>query len=116
MDTPLEGCLVMTTTSDAAEADRLADNLVRQGLAACVQITAVNSHYIWEGRLEKRDEQLLLIKTSLAGYEQVEAYLRRTHSYSLPEIARWTMSGASPDYLRWLMDTSRGANQSAAGS
>ena len=46
MDTPLEGCLVMTTTSDAAEADRLADDLVRQGLAACVQIAAVNSHYM----------------------------------------------------------------------
>ena len=116
MVTPLEGCLVMTTTSDAAEADRLADDLVRQGLAACVQIAAIKSHYMWEDRLERQDEQLLLIKTSLGRYEQVEAYLRRNHSYSLPEIARWTMSGASPDYMQWLTDNSRGANESAAGS
>jgi uncharacterized protein involved in tolerance to divalent cations len=115
MDTPPEGCLVMTTTSDAAEAERLADDLVRQGLAACVQIAAVSSHYMWEGRLEKQDEQLLLIKTSLARSDQVDAYLRRTHSYTIPEIARWTMSGASSDYLRWLIDNSRGANSSAAG-
>ena len=98
------------------EAGRLADDLVRRGLAACVQIASVDSHYLWEGRLEQQAEYLLLIKTSLARYEQVEAYLRRTHSYSLPEIARWTMSGASPDYWRWLMDNSRGANQSAAGT
>ena len=115
MDTPLEGCVVMTTTSDAAEAERLADDLVRQGLAACVQIAAVHSHYMWEGRLERQSEQLLLIKTSLARYAQVEAYLRRTHSYTVPEIARWTMSAASPDYLRWLIDNSRGANSAAAG-
>jgi periplasmic divalent cation tolerance protein len=116
MDSPLEGCLVMTTTRDAAEADRLADDLIHRGLAACVQIAAVSSHYMWEGRLERQDEKLLLIKTSLARYGQVEAYLRRSHSYSLPEIARWTMSGASPDYLQWLTDNSRGVNESAVGS
>ena len=115
MDALLEGCVVMTTTSDAAEARRLAEDLVRQGLAACVQIAAVNSHYMWEGRLERQDEQLLLIKTSLARYGQVEAYLRHTHSYAVPEIARWTMSSASPDYLRWLTDNSRGVNESDPG-
>lgn len=115
MDTLQERCAVMTTTSDAAEAQRLAEDLVRQGLAACVQIAAVNGHYMWEGRLERQNEQLLLIKTALARYAQVEAYLRRSHSYTVPEITRFTMSGASPDYLRWLVDNSRGPNASAAG-
>lgn len=115
MDTPLEGCVVMTTTSDAAEAERLADDLVRQGLAACVQIAAVHSHYMWEGRLERQSEQLLLIKTSLARYSQVEAYLQGTHSYTVPEIVRLAMTGGSSDYLRWLTDNSRGPNANVEG-
>jgi periplasmic divalent cation tolerance protein len=102
METSVQGIVVMTTTQDPAEADRLAEELVRQGLAACVQTTAIRSHYLWEGKLEQQAELLLLIKTIAARYEEVEAFLRAHHSYSLPEIAMLPMTGGSASYLDWL--------------
>ncbi len=107
MDEPVKACLVSTTTNDAEEARRLADDLVRLGLAACVQVTSVDSHYVWEDRLERQAEYLLLIKTIEERYGQVEAYLRRAHSYSVPEILRFPVSGGSKDYLTWLMENSQ---------
>jgi periplasmic divalent cation tolerance protein len=95
----------MTTTQDPAEAQRLARDLVEQRLAACVQVAAIESHYVWEGELEHQTEQLLLIKTPLSSYEQVERFLRQNHSYALPEIAVLPMVGGSPDYLAWLRNS-----------
>ena len=108
MEPSEQGCVIMTTTNDAMEAERLAHQLVRQGLAACVQSTSVTSHYLWEGRLEHQAEVLLFIKTVVSRYAQVEEFLRRTHSYSVPEIAMLPLAGGSPDYLSWLRQNSRG--------
>ena len=76
-----EACVIMTTTHDPAEAGRLAEGLVRGGLAACVQSMPITSHYLWEGRLERQAEQLLLIKTRADRFAEVEAYVRNNHSY-----------------------------------
>ncbi len=108
METSNQGCVIMTTTRDAAEADRLAEQLVRRGFAACVQTTLIRSHYIWEGKLERQAEQLLLIKTTEARYGEVEAFLRDQHSYALPEIGMLPMAKASVDYLSWLRQNTVG--------
>jgi periplasmic divalent cation tolerance protein len=104
----MESCLVTTTTNDAAEARRLSEELVRQGLAACVQTISVESQYVWEGRIERQPEFLLCIKTSRERYGDVEAYLRRTHSYTVPEILCFAAAGGSADYLAWIRDNSQG--------
>ncbi|HET7009486.1 MAG TPA: divalent-cation tolerance protein CutA [Anaerolineales bacterium] len=108
MESSQRGCVIMTTTNDAAEAERLAHQLVRRGLAACVQSASVTSHYLWEGTLERQAEFLLFIKTVVSRYAQVEEFLRRTHSYSVPEIAMLPLAGGSDDYLGWLRQNSRG--------
>jgi uncharacterized protein involved in tolerance to divalent cations len=113
MDTPREGCVIMTTTGNADEADRLAEGLVRLGLAACVQILPITSRYVWDGKLERQAEHLLLIKTLSARFEQVEAFLRGTHSYSIPEIVLLPWAGASDDYFRWVKENAGGQPSSA---
>ncbi|HSB88829.1 MAG TPA: divalent-cation tolerance protein CutA [Anaerolineales bacterium] len=104
----MEACLVTTTTNDAAEAGRLSEELVRQGLAACVQRITVESQYVWEGRIEQQPEFLLCIKTSRERHDEVEAYLRRAHSYAVPEILCFSAAGGSADYLAWIRDNSQG--------
>jgi periplasmic divalent cation tolerance protein len=103
-----EACVIMTTTSDPAEADRLAEGLVRGGLAACVQAAPVTSHYVWEGKLERQAEHLLFIKTASARFADVEAFLRENHSYEVPEILMMPVSSGSDNYLSWLKENSRG--------
>ena len=101
--------IVLTTVATPDDARRLADGLLDQRLAACVQTLAIQSAYRWKGAIQREPEQLLLIKTRAALYPAVEAYLRAHHPYELPEIVLLPIAAGSPDYLRWLAAETDGA-------
>ena len=94
--------IVLTTVATPDDARRLADGLLDQRLAACVQILAIQSAYRWKGAIQREPEQLLLIKTRAALGPEVEAHLRAHHPYEVPEIVFVPIAAGSPDYLRWL--------------
>ena len=100
--------IVLTTVATPEDAQRLADGLLEQRLAACVQTLAIQSAYRWKGAVQREPEQLLLIKTRAALYPAVEAYLRAHHPYEVPEIVRVPIAAGSPDYLRWLAAETNG--------
>lgn len=93
---------ILTTTATADEAERIAEALLDEELAACVQITAVRSRYRWKGEVQREDEQLLLIKTRTALFEPVRARIRAHHSYETPEIIALPVAAGDTDYLAWL--------------
>lgn len=94
--------LVMTTTDSAAEADTLAEALVAQHLAACVQRTVVVSHYVWDGQATRADEILLLIKTRADRVPDVERFIAEHHSYATPEVVEIPIVSGAPAYLAWI--------------
>jgi len=98
-------CLITTTTDSQAEADRLAEMLVSEGLAACVQITPIRSVYTWQGALQKDEEWLLLIKTRAVLYPKIEVALQEQHSYDTPEIICMPITGGAAAYLAWVDET-----------
>ena len=96
-------CLVLTTCPDAATAQLIADAVVEQGRAACVNIIpSLRSVYMWKGALERAEEQLLLIKTTQAVYPALEQAIRTLHPYELPEIIAVPLAAGLPDYLAWI--------------
>ncbi|MEZ4651386.1 MAG: divalent-cation tolerance protein CutA [Candidatus Eisenbacteria bacterium] len=98
----------MTTTSDPADAKRLAQILVEERLAACVTVVPkVTSTYRWGGEVQTEDEQLLWIKTVASGIEALRRRLLEIHPYDVPEFLVLTAEGASPEYHRWLIDSTR---------
>jgi periplasmic divalent cation tolerance protein len=95
--------LVLCTAPDRKTALAIAERLVDQGAAACVNITSpVTSVYRWEDRLEKADEHLLLIKTTQASYRQLEELIRAGHPYELPEIIAVPVERGLNEYLNWV--------------
>jgi periplasmic divalent cation tolerance protein len=98
-----EAVLVLTTCANSAAAAELAELLVGRRLAACVnRIDAVASTYRWEGRIERGNESLLLIKTTEEKYPALERAVRDHSSYELPEIIAVRLTAGSPDYLDWI--------------
>ncbi|HQL39446.1 MAG TPA: divalent-cation tolerance protein CutA [Anaerolineaceae bacterium] len=95
-------CIVMTTTGSLEEAARLAEALVNQKLAACVQMIPMTSCYPWQGKVQVESEQLMLIKTAADLYPQVEVAIIRIHNYEVPEIIRVPMDGGFSGYLGWI--------------
>lgn len=95
--------LVLCTCPDRETARQLADRLVGERLAACVNIVpGLESVYEWQGKVERDAEVLLIIKTRRDRYAKVEATLRQHHPYELPEILRVSLSGGLQEYLHWI--------------
>lgn len=99
----METLLVLTNLPDEETARRLADRLVAGRLAACVNILApCRSVYRWQGRIEDAAEVPLLVKTTADRYPALEAAIRETHPYELPEIVAVPIAHGLPGYLAWV--------------
>ncbi len=95
--------VVMTTTDSEHCAEGIADALLEERLAGCVQIVPLRSHYIWQGAVRKGQEWLLLIKTRSELYPRLEERLRALHHYEIPEIMALPVSQVSEAYAAWLL-------------
>lgn len=99
--------IVHCSCPDAASADALAAALVGERLAACVTaLPNARSTYRWEGRVERADEVLLLIKTASERLDAVTARIRALHPYELPEVIAVEATGGLVPYLRWVAEES----------
>jgi periplasmic divalent cation tolerance protein len=104
--------LVITNLPDRASAERVAEALVIQRVAACVNVLAeCASIYRWEGKLEQASEVPLLIKTTRAAYPKLEDALRKLHPYELPEIIALPVDTGLPEYLNWVVQETQTGNQ-----
>ncbi len=108
-----EYCIVLTTAGTEEEAHRLAEGLVSRRLAACAQVTPITSYYVWEGRLNRDPEWLLLVKTTTARYGDVEAFLRDHHSYEVPEVVQVPIRQGLDRYLAWVRENTTPSDPSA---
>lgn len=98
-----QALVVYCSCPDQAIAERIAEAVVNERLAACVNlISGLTSIYRWEGQLQRDAELLLIIKTRSAVYPQLETRLRQLHPYQLPEIIALPIHTGSTDYLNWI--------------
>jgi periplasmic divalent cation tolerance protein len=97
--------MMLSTTSNRPEAERIAGVLVEQGLAACVQLMSVDSVYLWKGKIEKTGEILLLIKTRSDHVDKAILAIKAAHSYEVPEIIAVPIESGLPEYLAWIDET-----------
>ncbi len=95
--------VVLTTTPNIEEAENLAEKIVAEKLAACVQVLPpMTSFYFWEGEVKKEPEYLLLIKTLPAKFAGLEKFIQSNHSYDVPEIIALQSSDVAKSYLDWM--------------
>jgi periplasmic divalent cation tolerance protein len=93
------------TTASYEEARKIADALVAQRKAACVNIVPrVNSTFRWKGKIENAEESLLVVKTRARLFPEVVRVVKSIHSYKVPEIVALPIVEGNPDYLAWLKE------------
>ena len=98
--------IVLTTAGSQQEAQKIAEALVEQRLAACVNIiSGMHSVYHWQGKVEQADEWLLLIKTSESASAPLRDAITKLHSYELPECIVLSIEDGTPAYLDWIGDS-----------
>ncbi len=105
MPTPMPDTVLLcySTCPDAASAQNIADALVGEQLAACVnQLPGVRSTYCWQGEVTHDDEVLLLIKTTSTRLEALRRRLLELHPYELPELIAVPVEQGHAHYLDWV--------------
>lgn len=96
-------CIVYTLSSSTEEAKKVAHSLVKNKLAACVNIIQnVTSVYEWKGKVCEDGEFLVLIKTRKDLFEEVKEDILRNHSYELPAILMLPIEAGLQGYLEWV--------------
>lgn len=99
----LEPILIMTNFPDKKGAVALAEALIDQHLAACVNVLSpCTSIYRWQGTVESVDEIPILIKTLRQQYDRVEQLIKIMHPYELPEVIMVPILNGLPAYLQWI--------------
>lgn len=99
----METLLVLSNAPDAATARQLAETLVTERLAACVNLLPpCESIYRWQGRVEQASETPLLIKTTPAAWPALAARLAELHPYEVPEILAVPVTAGFGPYLSWV--------------
>ena len=95
--------LVFCTCPDEESGARIAEALVVERLAACVnRLPGLTSVYLWQGKVEHDSETLLLIKTTSARFDALRTRLCALHPYELPEVIAIPVTEGLPEYLQWV--------------
>ena len=99
---------VVTTVANREDAHRLARTLVERKLAACAQISEIESIYHWKGAVQQEPELRVLFKTTDERYDLVESTIRELHPYELPAIHAFAFEHVYPAYAEWILENAGG--------
>lgn len=95
--------VVLVTTLSREEAEKIAQCLLDERLIACANIIGpITSIFTWEGKTEKAEEHMILLKTRLELFEKLSEKVKALHSYKVPEIIALPIITGLNAYLEWL--------------
>ncbi len=100
--------ILVLSTCPQEKAAELAELLVKERVAACVNVVEkVVSVYFWEGELNRDAESLLLIKTTPDRLEALTSAILGAHPYEVPEVVAVDIAGGNSRYLDWVAEMTR---------
>jgi len=101
--------LVYTTYPSVVEAEQAGRALVERRLCACVNILpGMISFYRWQGKIDRGDEVVMIVKTRAGLAEPVRAAVKQMHSYATPAILVLPIEAVDPDYHAWIVAEASG--------
>ncbi len=96
--------MVYVTASNESEALKLAEEIVKERLAACANVyPRIKSVYWWEGKLQTDEEVSIIFKTSPDKLEKLVKKIKEIHSYECPCVLAWPVEKGHNDFLEWVL-------------
>ena len=99
--------IIFSTCANTREARKIARQLLKGRLAACVNILPITSFYWWKDRIRNGPECLLVIKTRAKLFAEIKQRISALNSYEVPEIVSVKIDDGLPSYLKWIDEETR---------
>jgi periplasmic divalent cation tolerance protein len=97
--------LVLVTTANKEEAEKIVQKLLEDKLIACANILDhVTSHFHWLGKIDCAEECLVVMKSRLDLFKALMKCVKGLHSYDVPEVLALPIVAGSEAYLGWMDD------------
>ncbi len=97
--------IIVSTYPNQKTIKKIANELVKKRLAACVNISKISSIYSWKGKIEDTSEFLAIFKTTQKNKKLLKNAIKNSHPYDVPEIAEIDISSINQPYLKWLIES-----------
>ena len=97
--------IIVSTYPNKKSITKIANELVQNKIAACVNITKISSIYSWQGKIENVSEYLVLFKTTQKNKKSLKEKIKASHPYDVPEIAEINITSINKSYLKWLVES-----------
>lgn len=95
--------LIFTAFNKKSEATKIGKLLLKEKLIACYNLFPIESGYWWKGKIVDDKEFLMILKTKDANFKKVEDFIKKNHSYEIPEIIAVKTEKVGKPYSEWLM-------------
>ncbi|KAK8947108.1 hypothetical protein KSP39_PZI006397 [Platanthera zijinensis] len=100
--------VVYVTVPNREAGKKLAESIINEKLAACVNIVpGIQSVYWWEGKVQSDSEELLIIKTRESLLNPLTEHVKANHEYEVPEVIALPINGGNDEYLEWIKNSTR---------
>jgi periplasmic divalent cation tolerance protein len=97
--------LIISTYPDKKSISKIAKNLVKNKIVACVNISKIDSVYSWNGKIQNSSEYIAIFKTITKNKTKLKKKITETHPYDVPEIAEIDVTSINKSYLNWLIES-----------
>lgn len=94
--------IIETTYPNKSKAKDLISDIIGKRLASCIQLTEIESNYIWQEKIINEKEILLRIKTTKSNCDKISKIIKSSHPYQIPEIVMINFTSSNKDYLDWM--------------
>ena len=98
----MNAVIIQTTCASVSEAKNIGKTLIDEKLAACIQLSEIESLYMWNEEFCCDNETLMSIKTRKENFEKVKSRIKELHSYDVPEIIQIDITNASKKYIKFI--------------
>ena len=97
--------IIISTYPNKNSINKIANELVKNKIVACVNITKISSIYSWQGKIKNTSEYLALFKTTQKNKKSLKEKIKATHPYKVPEIAEIDIISINKSYLKWMVES-----------
>lgn len=103
----MKPAIIISTYPNKKSISKIANELVKNKIVACVNISKISSIYYWNGKIENTSEYQAIFKTTTKKKKLLKKKIKETHPYDIPEIVDIDVISINKLYFNWLMESTK---------